>query len=109
MGRRGRLSWRLYLVHGGSMAPTIPAGSLIVVAPLRGDPAPGEVVAYRRPGVGIVVHRVVGREARGVRTRGDANTLRDPFVVPVADLFGRVCWVSPLLGRLVCRLRGFRG
>jgi len=91
------------------MAPTIPPGSLIAVAPLRGEPTAGDVVAYRRPGVGIVVHRVVGREARGVRTRGDANASLDPFVVAEADLLGRVRWVSPLLGRLVRRLPGAWG
>jgi hypothetical protein len=101
--------WTLYLVCGGSMGSAIPADSLIAVVPLGGEPAAGDVIAYRqREGGGVVVHRVVGREVGGVRTRGDANASSDPLVVADADLLGRVCWVSPLLGRVVRWLRGAR-
>ena len=89
------------------MTPAIPPGSLIAVVPLRGEPLAGQVVAYRqRPGGRIVVHRVVGCEADGIRTRGDANASADPHVVAEKDLLGRVVWTSPLLGRLARLLRG---
>jgi len=89
------------------MGYTVPAGSVVAVAPLGGEPAVGEIVAYRQRLAGrVIVHRVVGRDADGMRTRGDANASPDPFVVSEDDLLGRVVWASPLLGRLARLLRG---
>lgn len=89
------------------MGSAIPEGSLIAVAALPREPVAGDVVAYRlRQDGRVVVHRIVGSEAGGFRTRGDANARPDPLLVTEADLLGRVRWVSPLLGRVVRRLRG---
>ena len=90
------------------MAPAIPPGSLIAVVPLRGEPQPGDVVAYRGDGGRVIVHRVLRREGSGIVTRGDANDRDDPVPVSPAELIGRVCRVSPLLGRLLIWVRGGR-
>ena len=69
----------------GSMAPTIPSGSIAFVRemPAR-DISVGDVVTVERPGELPVTHRVV--EVRGVegdsatfRMKGDANVEADPF------------------------------
>jgi len=105
--RRDILAPRLYLVQGGSMAPAIPADSLVAVAPLQGSPRAGDVIAYRDPRGGrVIVHRVVSVGAGGALTRGDANACCDPLPVPEDAWLGRIVWASPILGRLALLLRG---
>ncbi|NLD74228.1 MAG: signal peptidase I [Chloroflexi bacterium] len=90
------------------MAPAIPPGSLVAVAPFAGEPQSGDVVVYRGDGGRVIVHRVLRREGSGIVTRGDANDRDDPAPVSPANLIGRVRWVSPFLGRLLIWVRGGR-
>ncbi len=96
------------MLHGASMEPTIPDGSLIRIR--CRDPhgcAVGDIVVMRAgAGAGIVAHRVFHRGRRGeaahyLLTRGDGRWLPDP-PVPVASLLGIVTgiarggtWVPP--------------
>jgi signal peptidase len=102
---------RLLPVLTGSMAPSAPAGSLVVTVPVAGeDVAVGDVLAFRPPAPYEVVddrpllHRVVevGTDADQpwMTTRGDANAEADPWRVSLhrADL-GRAVLVVPYAGR----------
>lgn len=102
---------RVVPVLTGSMAPAVPAGSLVVTTPLDPDRVhEGEVVAFAPPpphGLGRpVMHRVVEVTSVGgipvMRTGGDANPGPDPWTVglPGADL-ARARLVLPHLGRVV--------
>jgi hypothetical protein len=115
--------------RGSSMAPAIPHGARLTLAPFaRGaDPRLGDVVAVRTPTLGLLVHRVVGvrcerRRARStlaaVLLRGDACAEPDGWFSP-QDVLARVLLdgVSPpaagamprarrpLVARLWARLR----
>ncbi len=98
---------RLVIVESGSMAPTYPVDSLLVVSPVR--PAtlqPGDPITYvdRRAGGALVSHRVVrvldGPTTEGLSlvTRGDANATDDPDPVPAAAVRGIVVRSIPALG-----------
>jgi signal peptidase len=95
---------RPLVVRSGSMEPTIPTGSMVLV---RTVPAAairaGDVVAVERPDRTRVTHRVVSVEHRGATAslvlRGDANTDPDPEPVVVARA-GRLVATAPLLGRV---------
>jgi len=100
------LGWQLQSVQTGSMEPTYPVGSLIVVGAV--DPStvkPGSTIVFRDPSDGsrLVTHRVVAR-APGASlafiTKGDANAAQDPFVVPAERVMGRPLWSITLLGRV---------
>ena len=103
-------------VESGSMSPTIPEGSLIVIKPV--DPESirlGQVISYHPPGSPrtTVTHRVaeIVRDGRGrvsFRTRGDANTDLDRYVVPGSNLVGRVRMDVPYIGSFAQGL-GSRG
>src|SRR5699024_700722 len=75
-----------YAVLTSSMSPSLPAGSLVVVRPVRPESiGVGSVITYQlRSGEPAgVTHRVVaqavdGTGARTWRTRGDANDVADP-------------------------------
>ena len=59
--------------RGGSMEAAIHDGARIGLAPIQGDPRLGDVVAVATPGLGLVIHRIVGIDGRGgYLIKGDA-------------------------------------
>jgi signal peptidase len=109
------LGWKLQPVRSGSMEPTYPVGSLLVVEPIDASAVrPGMAVTFTDPaGAGrLVTHRVVQR-APGARvaflTQGDANATIDPMPVASREIRGRVRSHVPLLGSALHELRWPRG
>lgn len=109
------MGWKLQPVRSGSMEPTYPVGSLLVVEPIDASAVrPGMAVTFSDPaGAGrLVTHRVVQR-APGQRTafltQGDANTTMDPLPVQSREIRGRVRSHVPLLGSALHALRWPRG
>jgi signal peptidase len=103
--------WQLQAVQSGSMAPTYPEGSLLVVGPIDASQVePGMAAVFEDPQIRgrIVTHRVVGRapgEGLQFWTQGDANAFRDPFPVPARLIRGRVLWQVTHIGGLMAWLR----
>lgn len=98
------------VVGGGSMEPTIPLGSAIVVRPVDGATlAVGDVVSMQ---VGAehatYTHRIVDlvdrTDGRWIRTKGDANPDPDPSLVPVSAVIGKVELTIPFAGYIVALL-----
>ncbi|MBN0042440.1 signal peptidase I [Cellulosimicrobium cellulans] len=95
-----------YTVLTGSMRPTYPPGTMVVVRPVAVERVvPGDVVTYQlasgRPEV--VTHRVVAvgvgaGDERVLTTRGDANAAPDPEPVRPVQVRGTVVYAVPLLG-----------
>lgn len=92
-------------IEGGSMAPAMHAGDVVVFRRVSVAPAAGEIVVFEHRG-SLVVHRVVGVLKGGrVRTKGDANTSLDPWPVDEEAVRGEVVLVLPI-GGLAARLAG---
>lgn len=100
----------------GSMSPTIPAGSVVVVQPK--DPAEiavGDVITFQPElDAMYVTHRVieVGHDASGNRmffTQGDANPTPDQNPVAAAGVAGVVNIHIPHLGHATSRINGRMG
>lgn len=74
-------------INGRSMLPDLVAGDLVGIRP-----APpyvvGDVVAYRNPDLGIVVHRIVGWDGDLLVLRGDNNDSDDAYHAGVTDVLG---------------------
>jgi signal peptidase len=92
------------VVRSGSMEPTIPTGSMVLVRTVAAqDIRVGDVVAVERPDHTRVTHRVVSVEHRGATAslvlKGDANTDPDAEPVVVAQA-GRLVATAPVLGRV---------
>jgi signal peptidase I len=90
-------------VSGGSMAPALVPGDVVVVAKdaqlRQGD------IALLKPGAGFVLHRVTRIERDGrVWARGDANPVADMNPTLRRDVHGRVVGVLPV-GVLLQRWR----
>jgi signal peptidase I len=71
--RRARLS--PVRVEGDSMEPTLPAGALVAVSPLRGELSYGAVVVVRRPDGSEHLKRIVGTPGDRVRLQAGETTL----------------------------------
>ncbi len=72
----GKLPYKIYVVHTGSMIPTIPPKSAVIVK--EGVYHVGQVISFHTVN-GIVTHRLVKRNADGTLvTKGDGNRTVDP-------------------------------
>lgn len=95
-----------YVVLTGSMRPTMPPGTLVVVRPV--DPAnlqTGDVITFmpRENDPAVITHRIVGggfdvTGERVLRTRGDANDAVDPSTVRDLQVVGERWYSVPYVG-----------
>lgn len=103
-----------YVVLTGSMRPTMPPGTLVVV---RRTPVAalevGDVVTYQlRSGMAdVVTHRIVAvtvdrRGHRSFRTQGDANPSPDPLPVHPVQIRGQRWYAVPYVGYAVALFTG---
>lgn len=109
--RTGR--YRTLTVLTGSMQPTMPVGSVVIVVPERpSELRVGQVVTYRIPVEDhrVISHRVVrvveGGDRPIFQTQGDANNAPDYWLAQVnGDTVWHVVGVVPGLGRMLHLLR----
>jgi len=97
------------IVRSGSMSPAMPVGALAVVVPIApGDVKVGDIITFkpppdptiRNPDV-TVSHRVVevqNEDGLYFVTKGDANEEPDTFLLPAANIQGKVIFNIPRLG-----------
>ena len=95
-------------VYSGSMVPTLRVGSIAFDRPVAGDSVRvGDVVTFQDPySPGrLVTHRVIRifhtEHGLAYRTKGDANTTRDPWTIKLPDRVGRVSFSVPYVGYAV--------
>ncbi|MFA9428957.1 signal peptidase I [Egicoccus sp. AB-alg2] len=93
-------------VLSGSMTPTYPVGSIVLVVPANPtEIVPGDVITFQtQPGVQeFVTHRVVrvqDTDPLSFVTKGDANSGEDREPVPAGAVRGTVRFHLPYLGSI---------
>jgi signal peptidase I len=102
--------YRLYIVHTGSMKPTLESGDIIIDKPVDAHTVltPGEIITFRHSDqtTDVVTHRFVSYTATGlINTKGDANETADPWQIRPAQVKGAEARVVPRLGYLIVFLR----
>ncbi len=103
----GVLPYRVYIVHTGSMSPTIPAESAVVVR--EHEYHVGEVISFVEHG-NVVSHRLMAINPNGtITTKGDANRTADPWHVPTSAVIGGVVAAPRKLGYLLTYVRSPQG
>jgi signal peptidase len=101
---------RLVIVSGTSMEPTFHTGDLVLAWPST-DYRVGDIAPYRvpegEPGAGgLVIHRIVGGDARsGFVMQGDNNPTPDIWMPRPEDVIGRKVLLVPRLGELMAWAR----
>ncbi len=94
---------QLFIVGGGSMEPSIPIGSLVIVTPTDAmTVAVGDVLTIRADNGVVFTHRVSRvvdlREGRFFETKGDANQTPDAALVPARAVVGAAGQYVPFAG-----------
>jgi signal peptidase len=103
----GVLPYRIYIIHTGSMIPTIPPRSAVVVR--DGVYHVGQVISFESVN-GIVTHRLIHREADGMLiTKGDANRTADPGQTAPSHVIGGVVLAPRELGYWLVYLKNPAG
>ena len=92
----GVLPYKVYVLHTGSMSPTIPPKSAVIVEAHRYHV--GQVITFVENGQ-TVTHRLKSINAEGLTTtKGDANATVDPWHVPKSQIIGGVGRTMPEVG-----------
>jgi signal peptidase len=92
----GVLPYKVYIVHTGSMSPTIPSRSAVIVR--EGVYRVGQVMSFESAN-GVVTHRLIKRNADGTLvTKGDGNRTADPGTVSPSKVIGGVVMAPRMLG-----------
>ena len=86
------------IVNGNSMEPGMHRGDLAIVRESHAY-AEGDVVTYRHPQIGPVIHRIVARDGEKYVFKGDHNSVIDGFEPAEADLIGKLWFHVPSAGR----------
>jgi signal peptidase I len=95
------MSYGVYLIHTGSMEPTIPIGSAVIVE--RCPVHVGDIITFTPlGGSSTVTHRLIGINPNGtLRTKGDGNATPDVNVVTRADVVGHVVAAPRYVGGVI--------
>jgi signal peptidase len=92
----GVLPYKVYVLHTGSMSPTIPPKTAVIVHEHQYHV--GQVITFVEDGQ-TVTHRLVSINANGIiTTKGDANATADPWHVPKSQIIGGVVTTVPEVG-----------
>ncbi len=82
------LRFDFYYIKTGSMEPTLPVGTIVVVD--RNEKAQeGDIFAYQN-GKNVVIHRIIVVDEEGYLFQGDANPSQDAAKVTREQLVGKV-------------------
>lgn len=99
--------YRIYVIHTGSMEPTLPLGTAVITKPARVI-KPGDIITFRHSDVttDLVTHRIAGFTADGlISTKGDANKTADPWEIRPDQVQGVEAYTVPKLGYLLIFLQ----
>ncbi|MCL4232767.1 MAG: signal peptidase I [Dehalococcoidia bacterium] len=88
------------IVSGNSMEPGMHRGDLAVVRRSHSY-TEGDVVTYRHPEIGPVIHRIIGREGERFVFKGDHNDFIDGHRPLESELIGELWFRVPSAGRLM--------
>jgi signal peptidase len=92
----GVLPYRVFVVHTGSMSPTIPSTSAAIVR--LDEYKIGQPISFHEQGT-VITHRLEAINVDGtITTKGDANATEDPWHPPVSAIIGGVVASPPHLG-----------
>jgi signal peptidase len=98
--------YRLWVVHTGSMIPSLRPGEAIVDRPFHGWPHRGEIITFRYASGPdqVVTHRVYRESGGTIRTKGDANPTEDPWTLRASQVVGTPTTIVPDGGYIVVYL-----
>jgi len=96
------------MIAGASMEPSLHYGDLVIAHEERTYDV-GDVVTYRHPTIGPVIHRIIGRTGDTYTFKGDNNDWIDSYEPTSSELIGK-SWVHiPGAANIILKLRSSLG
>lgn len=92
------------IVAGNSMEPGLHRGDLVIVRQATAYQV-GDIVTYRHPEIGPVIHRIVAQEGNHFVFKGDNNAWIDSYRPVQAEFIGKFWLQVPSAGRIIEQLR----
>src|SRR6266508_6307538 len=92
------------IVNGNSMEPLYHRGDLVIIR-AQPDYQVGDIVTYRHPQIGPVIHRIIGRDVERFVFKGDHNNFIDPYRPIRSELIGKAWIFVPSVGNVIEQLR----
>ncbi len=79
------------VVTTGSMEPTLEKYDIVLVQRMHLTPDVGDIIVFEVEGVQLpVVHRIISVSSSGIRTKGDARTFQDGWVLKEDQITGEL-------------------
>jgi len=97
---------RFVVINGNSMAPLYLRGDLVITRAAT-DYAVGDIVTYRHPEIGLVIHRIIGQNGERWLLKGDHNDFIDPYQPLPEEIEGRAWLHIPRLGSVFVLARQY--
>jgi len=86
-------------VFTGSMEPTIPVGSIVVIKPANPETLKeGDIICFKLSQPTSITHRIINITNEGFITKGDANEEPDTWTVKKENIIGKVTSTIPYIG-----------
>jgi len=85
--------WKPVMVLSDSMEPTYTSGEILLIRETDETPELNDIVMFKQKNFGMntyVTHRIIGQDANGYITKGDANNSEDPGRIRDDDIVGTV-------------------
>jgi signal peptidase I len=92
------------ILDGNSMEPGMERGDLAIVR-RSGSYVVGDVVTYRHPEIGNVIHRIVNWDGERFTLQGDNNDFLDSYQPVDADILGELWFSVPKVGSFITRFQ----
>ncbi len=92
------------IINGNSMQPGLHQGDLVILRETD-TYAVGDIVTYRHPEVGTVIHRIIDRRGERYVFQGDNNSWVDSYQPTQSDLIGKYWFYIPGAGVVLANLR----
>jgi signal peptidase I len=92
------------IINGNSMEPGMERGDLALVRPADRY-RPGDIVTYRHPEIGHVIHRIVDEQGGRFTLKGDNNDFLDSYRPTSDEIVGELWLHVPAAGSLFAHLR----
>jgi len=83
------------VITTGSMSPALERGDLVLMQRIYTEPVEGDIIMLQREEYRLpVTHRVVSVTEEGVRTKGDARSRVDPWIIPEEEINAKTVQVG---------------
>jgi signal peptidase I len=92
------------IVSGASMSPVLQEGDLAIVRTAT-EYRMGEIITYRHPLLGPIIHRIIDLDGDRFVLKGDSNSWIDSYHPRQEELIGKLWLILPKVGKILSQFK----